>query len=345
MTTTMTLVVTGAGVRLPGVAGAQELAAQQRRPASPGGPPDTSPPSQVSTAPPVSPADLVGRKGLRYKDRATQLGYCLAADALRDAGLLSDDNKTLTVPARSVGVVASSNFGNLDTVCRALDTIREETSTSSSPMDLPNASSNVIASSVAIRFGLRGPNLMVCNGETSGLDAVRWAATLLAAGRAERILVLGVEPDNDVVRRLLDGRRAVDGGAAIVVEDSSAAAERSAPVRAVLGGSVHAPDLRQCLDRLDHLRDCGPTAPTPALWQVPDSQDTTLPDDLLPGIPRAALDDHAGRAAGALGVLHCAAAVGYFENGGTGPVYAVAGGGTGDPSAGLMLLAPTPGVR
>jgi monoamine oxidase len=38
-------------------------------------------------------------------------------------------------------------------------------------MDLPNASSNVVASSVAIRFGLRGPNLMLCNGATSGLDA------------------------------------------------------------------------------------------------------------------------------------------------------------------------------
>ncbi|WP_330301243.1 beta-ketoacyl synthase N-terminal-like domain-containing protein [Streptomyces sp. NBC_00503] len=283
-----TVVVTGAAVLLPG---ADTVRALAEGPAVGGAP--------------VEPAAHVGKKGLRYKDRATQLGYALTAAALRDAGLLGADEKDgLSVPATSVGVVASSNFGNLDTVTRALDTIREETVTATSPMDLPNASSNVIASSAAIRYGLRGPNLMVCNGETSGLDAVHWAATMIAAGRTERVLVLGVEPDNEVVRRLLGGGHAVDGGAALVLESGAAADDRSATVRAVLGA---------------YRRGAGESVEGGRRWELP---------------------EHLGTASGAHGLLQVAAAVGLFDAGEPGPVQAVTGSRAGDARADLLLLAP-----
>lgn len=281
------VVVTGAAVLLPGTDSARALA-------------DGPPPGGA----PVDPAAHVGKKGLRYKDRATQLGYALSAAALRDAGLLGEEKDGLTVPAASVGVVASSNFGNLDTVARALDTIREETVTATSPMDLPNASSNVIASSAAIRYGLRGPNLMVCNGETSGLDAVHWAATMITAGRTERVLVLGVEPDNEVVRRLLGGGRAVDGGAALVVESRAAAAERSATVRAVLG-----PYRRGAGEQSARVAPLGAAR---------------------------ALRDGFRRVRAAPG----GAAVGWFDAGERGPVQAVTGTATDDGRADLLLFAP-----
>ena len=67
----MTIVVTGAGLVLPGNGGAADLLA---------------PPAGPDPLAPVDPAALVGRKGLRYKDRATQLAYCAVALALRDAG-------------------------------------------------------------------------------------------------------------------------------------------------------------------------------------------------------------------------------------------------------------------
>ncbi|MFC5216376.1 beta-ketoacyl synthase N-terminal-like domain-containing protein [Streptomyces coerulescens] len=310
------IVITGAAVLIPGADSPAALVA--------GPAPD---------AEPVAPEQVVGKKGLRYKDRATQLAYGLAWKALRDAGLLDEDGPT--VPAESLGVVASSNFGNLDTVTRALDTLHTETVSGTSPMDLPNASSNVIASSVAIRFGLRGPNLMVCNGATSGLDALHWAATVLAAGRTDRVLVIGVEPDNDTVRRLLgDGRVAVDGGAAVVLEREAAARERSAPVRAVYLGYRAAADVRSCLDRLSALG----SGAAPARWQTPQTDSGALPDDLLPGVPRAGFGP--GRASGALGVLQAAAATGWFDGGGTGPVFTVAGADVADPAAGVALLAP-----
>ncbi|MEE1809633.1 beta-ketoacyl synthase N-terminal-like domain-containing protein [Streptomyces sp. BE133] len=311
----MSVVISGVSVLIPGADGAKALAAGPE----PG-------------AGPVEPAALVGKKGLRYKDRATQLGYCLTSAALADAGLLGEDAMAV---GGDIGVVVSSNYGNLDTVVRALDTLREGTVTATSPMDLPNASSNVIASSAAIRYGLRGPNLMVCNGATSGLDAVNWAVTMITAGRVDRVLVVGVEPDNDVVRRLLGGRHAVDGGAAVVLEDAGAARARGATVRAVLGRYVRTAGVGAVLERL-----AASGAPAPARWQLPDATPAGVGADLLPGVERAALPEHSGRGSGALGVLQCATAVGLFDEGGSGPVFAVCGTDEDDASAGLVLLAP-----
>lgn len=172
-------------------------------------------------------------------------------------------------------MVASSNYGNLDTICRAMDTIAEQTAAAGSAMDLPNASSNVIASSVAIRFGLRGPNLMLCNGATSGLDAVHWAATLIRGGRASRALVLGVEPDNEAVRAFTGGARTVDGAAALVVESEQSAAERGANAPAVLGDYVRGAGLGRTLERLAKA-----TGDRPALWHLPEQRAAAVPDTL-----------------------------------------------------------------
>lgn len=304
------VVVTGVGVTLPRASSPQSLLT-----------------AVAHTSEPVNPETRVGKKGLRYKDRATQLAYCAADAALRDAGLLVD--KDLTVPDASVGVVASSNLGNVDTVVGAIDTIRAETTMGTSPMGLPNASSNVIATSVAIRFGLRGPNLMVCNGPTSGVDAVHWGATMIAAGRAPRVLVLGVEPDNEAVRKLLGGRRAVDGAIGLVLESAEAAAERGATAQAGVGRYVRAGGVDACVARL-----AGADGVDPVLWHLPEGG---ADGATLPGVPRYDLAKTWGVTSGALGVMQCAAAVGWFAGGGDGPVYVTAGGDGADATAGLVL--------
>ena len=69
------VVVTGVGLALPGVADAAARCRARTRAA-------------VRAADPVEPADRLGRRGLRYLDRASQLALCAGRDALRDAGLL-----------------------------------------------------------------------------------------------------------------------------------------------------------------------------------------------------------------------------------------------------------------
>lgn len=155
-------------------------------------------------------------RGYRYKDRATKLGVLAAIRALRDNGREG--------PAATTGVVVSSNLGNLQTVCDTARVIHAEGAGATSPMDLPNASSNVIASTVAIHLGLRGPNVTLCNGAPSGLDALRWAMVLLHTGRAHRVVVVGTESATEAAAALQDCSPAqlFDGAAALVVERSTA---------------------------------------------------------------------------------------------------------------------------
>ncbi|MCP9206882.1 beta-ketoacyl synthase N-terminal-like domain-containing protein [Streptomyces sp. NEAU-Y11] len=307
--------ITGTGVVLPGIGDPAGLLR-----------------GAVAGAGPVCPAELIGKKGLRFKDRATQLGLCAADAALRDAGLLGPHG--LRVPGGRVGVVVSSNLGNADTVCRAVETIARETTAALSAMDTPNASSNIIASETAIRFVLRGPNLSVCNGVTSGLDALRWARLTLRSGRADHMLVIGVEPDNEITRRLAGGP-VVDGGAAVVVsrtdaEGSTDAVGGAAP-RLLLGPVVRTAELRDAAARL--------TAAAPdgggGLWLCPDPA-------LVPsGAETAGLTDW-GECSGALGLLQCAAAVGWADAGRTGPVHALLGGAGAEATATVFRPAVRP---
>jgi 3-oxoacyl-[acyl-carrier-protein] synthase II len=281
--TGVTGTVLGYGLAVPGARTAAELLSVAR-----------------AEHPPVDPAALIGRKGLRYKDRATQLALCAAGAALTDAGHAGAG------PADDVAVVVSSNLGNVDTVCRVTTEIAATGSAGISAMDLPNASSNVIAAEVAIRHGLRGPNLTFCNGGTSGLDAIYWALILLAVGRAQRVLVVGVEPDTPQARALTGRDRILDGAAAVLL------GRPEVPGRARVSLPVRGADTAACTAELA-------ARGAPGVWFPPERSTMAGADvfDLWAG---------RGAAGGAAGVLQCVAALGWLETARPGPVYAVVSG-------------------
>ena len=269
-----------------------------------------------------TPAEKLGRQGLRYKDRATKLALCAGQSALQDAGLPVSAREQLA--SESFGVVVSSNLGNLDTVCRVVDTVHSQGADCTSPLDMPNLSSNVVASSVAIRFGCKAINLMVCNGGTSGIDALYLAANAIRAGRAKRILVVGVEPSNQVVTRIMEASarawfplgsmpRIGDGSAAVVLEDADAAAERGGAVYAQVGSYSYHPsnDLSQTIVGAN-----GGSDRLPDLWLTPSFSDGPAAEAVNQGLelwkdaPPTCLDLSGllGETYGALGVFQCIAA-------------------------------------
>ncbi|GAA4656334.1 hypothetical protein GCM10023347_02120 [Streptomyces chumphonensis] len=308
--------VTGIGLALPGVTRAADLLR-----AAPG-------------ADAVSPAERIGRKGLRYKDRATQLALAAARDALREARLITEESETCALGA-STAVVASSNLGNLDTVCRTAAEIAEQSVDGISPMGLPNASSNVVASSVAIRFALRGPNLMLCNGVTSGLDALRWGASLIASGRAARTVVIGVETRNEVTDALTGhaGPDVLDGAVAVVLERAVDARERGVVPLAELGAYTRGGSVAECVAALL------PDDTGADVWFTPQGFDAELPVPATRGLARHDLSRNIGHASGALGVAQCAAAVGGFAGNDLGVALLTNGDDGSDAVAGLVLRA------
>jgi hypothetical protein len=168
---------------------------------------------------------VVGRKGLLAKEPATRLALCAVHRAL---GLPAGQRPARPWPAApDTAVIACSNLGNVGTVAAVTRTVAAEGGRGVSILDAPNASSNVVASTVALWFGFGGPNLMVCSGSTAGLDGLRLAGLLLRAGRARRVVLVGTEPDDEAARALYGGP--LRAGAACVV--LQAGRGRDAPPR------------------------------------------------------------------------------------------------------------------
>lgn len=305
------VVVTGVGLAVPGLTGPDELLGARRE----GG-------FDPTTA-------LVGRD-LRHKDRATRLALRAVDPLLADAGMLDGDG-AFAGDRDAVAVVVSSNLGNLDSVCQFTTVIATETVEALSPLGLPQTSSNVITGAVAIRHGLRGPNVTLCNGETSGLDAVHWAATLIAAGRCDVAVVIGVEPADEVVVKLLGGP-VVDGAAALVLESAEHAEARGARVRARVAGYAYG------VDRDAVLAEARGTAETPDLWLTATDPEATDPGsaETEDSPTRVDLRARFGHCSGALGVLQCAAAVAHLDGGGRAALATAEGA---DETAALLLTA------
>lgn len=254
------VLISGLGLEYPGLADPETLLS-----ASPGS---------------VGPSEFVphlklGRKGLRYKDQATRLALCASQSAMKDARL-----PTAAADQRepeSLGVIVSCNLGNLDTVCKVVDTIHAGGVAETSPLDLPNASSNVVSASVAIRLGCRAANLFLCNGATSGVDALHLGANLIRAGRARRIIAVGVEPKNPIAERLLSESlaswsrssaplRLGEGAAAVVLEAESALNERGGNPYAEIRGYGFSFDGDMTSSVSAALQT---TVATPDVWMTP----------------------------------------------------------------------------
>lgn len=169
------------------------------------------------------PYDTIRVRGTRYRDQATRLALSVGDQALRSAGLLVDDAAVNTLDP--VAVVASSRMGNADTVSRVARTLSEEGVAGTSPMDLPNVSPNVVATAVAIAFGLRGPNLLVTGGRGSVETALRVGRRLVSAGRAGAVLVIGVEPPTDIAEHILGPGR-TGSAVALILESADRAQAR-----------------------------------------------------------------------------------------------------------------------
>ncbi|MEU0953835.1 beta-ketoacyl synthase N-terminal-like domain-containing protein [Streptomyces niveus] len=306
-------VVTGVGLAVPGLRSVRDLLTV-RLPADG-----------------FDPATALKGREMRNKDRASRLALYAAEQALGDAGLLDEKGHFRGTTANATAVVASSNLGSLQTVCDFTDTIARDSVTGLSPLGLPQTSSNVVAGWVAIRYGLRGPNLTVCNGATSGLDALHWARNLIEAGRCRRAVVLGVEPASEHADKLL-GRTAPDVACAVVLESAAEAYARQADVYAHLSAYTRGAELAPTVAATESL------APGPvglrligALARPP----------VTPAGQSLDLTARLGECSGALGVLQGAVGATHIRTHGTKAVLAFTGGADTDDAAAALLLTGT----
>jgi 3-oxoacyl-[acyl-carrier-protein] synthase II len=190
----------------------------------------------AGAAAPIDLFDLraaIGRKGFRTMTPATRVAV-VAADRAVD-GIWSPNERQGDIPFHEAGhrrgIVAASAHGNTESVCLTAQAIEDEGVRATSPLQLPNASRNVLAATLAIRHGVTGVCLTMDNGLAGGWDGLRWAVQCIARGRCDEILCVSAEAPSETVLALT-GQRLTHGSVALLLGRADQSTEPTHPIEA-----------------------------------------------------------------------------------------------------------------
>ncbi|MEZ0396923.1 MAG: beta-ketoacyl-ACP synthase II [Anaerolineales bacterium] len=201
-------------------------------------------------------AALFGGREARRMDRFTQFALAASLEAVGQANLhieTSDRNR--------IGVVIGTGIGGIHTLVENLNILQERGPERVSPFLVPMMLSDSAAGVVAIRLGIRGPNMAVVTACATGSNAIGEAAEVIRRGAADVILAGGTEASilpiamagmsvigalstrNDEPQRASrpfdkdrDGFVMGEGASVLVLESLDHARRRGAPILAELTG-------------------------------------------------------------------------------------------------------------
>ena len=132
------------------------------------------------------PIPYLGPKESRRVDRAGQLGFAAAADALADAGDPAVD------PARCA-VVTGTGIGGLITLEEQVRILLDKGPDRVSPFFVPMLMPNATAGVIAIKFGWTGPSLCITTACAAGANAIGEAARMIRDGTTDVAIAGGTE--------------------------------------------------------------------------------------------------------------------------------------------------------
>ena len=131
-------------------------------------------------------------KDARHMDTFIHYGLAASIQAVRDAGLRTNDDLT-EEEAERIGCIVGSGIGGLPLI---EDTHAELTARGPrriSPFFVPASIINMISGHVSIRFGFQGPNLAIVTACTTGLHCIGAAGRLIEYGDADVMVAGGSE--------------------------------------------------------------------------------------------------------------------------------------------------------
>ena len=134
------------------------------------------------------PAALFGTRDARKMDRFTQLATTATIEALEQSALKIDDSNR-----DRVGVVIGTGIGGIGTLMEQADVLRERGPERVSPFLVPMMISDSAPGMLAIRFGVRGPNMAIATACASGNNAIGEALEMIRRGAADAMIAGGSE--------------------------------------------------------------------------------------------------------------------------------------------------------
>jgi len=133
-------------------------------------------------------AALFGTRDARKMDRYTQFASAAAMEALGQSGLQIDDSNR-----DRIGVLIGTGIGGIGTLLEQADVMRERGPDRVSPFLVPMMISDSAAGMLAIRFGVRGPNMAIATACASGNNAIGEALDIIRRGAADVMIAGGSE--------------------------------------------------------------------------------------------------------------------------------------------------------
>jgi 3-oxoacyl-[acyl-carrier-protein] synthase II len=201
-------------------------------------------------------AALFGSREARRMDRFTQFALAAALEAFEQAGL-----KPEALDRDRVGVVIGSGIGGISTLLAQVEEMRQRGPERVSPFLIPMMIADSAPATIAIRLGLRGPNIAMATACASGANAIGEAAEMIRRGDADVMLAGGAEASivpvamaalnvmgalstrNEAPQqasrpfdRQRDGFVMAEGSGMLVLESLDHALARKAPILAELSG-------------------------------------------------------------------------------------------------------------
>jgi 3-oxoacyl-[acyl-carrier-protein] synthase II len=132
---------------------------------------------------------LFGRRVARRNDRFTLFALEAARQAVEDARLEFDGNGS----GETTGVFIGTAIGGITTLLENYDVLQKSGPGRVSPFMVPMMMPNAASATVAITYGLRGPNLSVASACATGSHAIGEATEAIRRGQADVVLSGGSE--------------------------------------------------------------------------------------------------------------------------------------------------------
>jgi 3-oxoacyl-[acyl-carrier-protein] synthase II len=198
------------------------------------------------------PKDHLSVKEARRLDRFSQLALVGAAEALDQAGWLSE----LPYDPFRIGCIVATGIGGIETVETQHDVMRDRGAKMVSPLGIPQYMPNAAAAAVSMKHGLRGHMYGVVSACSSGAHAIGAAMRMIQCGDADAVVAGGAEATltafgfacfNSMqalsptgISRPFDARRdgfvMGEGAGMLVLEEEGVARGRGAPILGELVG-------------------------------------------------------------------------------------------------------------
>jgi len=134
------------------------------------------------------PTNYIEHRASKRMDRFTQLALAAATEAIEDSGLdLAKENPV------KVGSIVGTGIGGIKEIEEQHLRLLEKGPRKVSPFCVPKLMGNAAGGTIAIKYGLRGPNICVVSACASASHAIGEAYSNIVAGRSDIMITGGSE--------------------------------------------------------------------------------------------------------------------------------------------------------